>query len=368
MKHSDKLPRVLIIDDDPSARDTLEALLYREGYELLFATGGIDALQRMKELAPDVILLDVMMPQMTGFELCQYLKNSSEFRHIPIILLTVLDGSEALVRGLNAGADEFVSKPVNSHELGARIRSMLRIKAQYDELERTLQLRELLSNTIVHDMRNPLAAILLYIQLLKRKGNLTPDQAKYFELVHTEAQQLSGFLDDILMLAKMEKDKLILTRAAVDMGKFAMELEQKYTAITGSQNVGFELIQETEHPPVIRLDINLFQRVLDNLISNALKFSTPKSKITLCIEYPRQKSRQEGAPMLLIQVMDEGPGIPPEDREHIFDKYEIVDMKKSGKSQVGLGLAFCRMVAEAHGGRIFAGNNPTQGAVITIEI
>src|SRR5262249_29049268 len=151
MKQPKYLPRVLIVDDDPLARDTLEAQLYLEGYELLFATNGIDALQRMKELTPDVILLDVMMPQMSGFEVCQYLKQRSEFRHIPIILVTALDGPDELVRGLGAGADEFITKPVNSQELRARVRSMLRIKAQYDDLERTLQLRELLSNMIVHD-------------------------------------------------------------------------------------------------------------------------------------------------------------------------------------------------------------------------
>ena len=368
MKHPASLSRVLIIDDDPMARETLEALLYREGYELLFATSGIDALQRMKDLAPDVILLDVMMPQMTGFEVCQYLKNIPEFRHIPIILVTALDGTDELVRGLDIGAAEFISKPVNSQELRARVRSMLRIKTQYDELGRTLYLRELLSNMIVHDMRNPLAAILLYIQLLKRKSNLTPEQAKYFDLIHSEAQQLNSFLDDILMLAKMEKGKLLLTRTAVDMEKLASELATKYTEIASSQGVQFVFQHQSSHAPTILLDLNLIQRVIDNLISNALKFSEPNGKVTLCIEYPRQVDNQADSPMLCIKVMDEGPGIQLEDRERIFDKYEIVDMKQSGKSQVGLGLAFCKLVVEAHGGRIFADNNPIKGAVLTFKI
>ena len=368
MKQLEILPRILIIDDDPMARETLEALLYREGYELLFATSGIDALQRMKELAPDVILLDVMMPQMTGFEACQYLKSTPEFRHIPIILVTALDGTEELVRGLNAGADEFISKPVNSQELRARIRSMLRIKTQYDELERTLHLRELLSNMIVHDMRNPLAAILLYIQLLKRKGTLTPEQAKYFELVHSEAQQLNTFLDDILMLAKMEKGKLLLMRTAVDMEQFVSELMTKYTDTANSQGVQFVFMHQPNCAPTVLLDLNLIQRVIDNLIANALKFSEPNSKVTLCIEYPSLDNNQANLPLLRVKVMDEGPGIQLADRERIFDKYEIVDMKQAGKSQVGLGLAFCKLVVEAHGGRIFADNNAIKGAILTFEI
>jgi len=368
MKHPASLPRVLIIDDEPMARETLEALLYREGYELLFATSGIDALQRMKDLAPDVILLDVMMPQMTGFEVCQYLKNVPEFRHIPIILVTALDGTDELVRGLDTGADEFISKPVNSQELRARVRSMLRIKTQYDELRRTLYLRELLSNMIVHDMRNPLAAILLYIQLLKRKSNQIPEQAKYFDLIHSEAQQLNAFLDDILMLAKMEKGKLLLTRTAVDMEKLASELAIKYVDLASSQGVQFVFRHQSDHAPTILLDLNLIQRVIDNLISNALKFSEPNSKVILCIEYPNRVTNPVDARSLRVKVIDEGPGIRPEDRERIFDKYEIVDMKQTGKSQVGLGLAFCKMVIEAHGGRIFADNNPVKGAVLTFEI
>jgi two-component system, sensor histidine kinase and response regulator len=204
--------------------------------------------------------------------------------------------------------------------------------------------------------------------LLKRKGNLTPEQAKYFELVHSEAQQLNTFLDDILMLAKMEKGKLLLMRTAVDMEQFVKEMMTKYTDIAKSQGVQFVFIQPPNRAPTISLDLNLIQRVIDNLVSNALKFSEPNSKVTLCIEYPYLVNNQADSPLLRVKVLDEGPGIQPEDRERIFDKYEIVDMKQAGRSQMGLGLAFCKMVIEAHGVRIFADNNPLKGACLTFEI
>ena len=145
---------ILIVDDEPSARDTLEALLFSEGYHLAFAASGQEALDRLDELTPDVILLDVMMPKMDGFEVCQLLKSDKQWRHVPIILVTALDNKQDLARGLDAGADDFVSKPANALELRARVRSMLRIKEQHDLLE--AQRREL--QTALH-LREELARV-----------------------------------------------------------------------------------------------------------------------------------------------------------------------------------------------------------------
>lgn len=388
MEKAGRQPRVLIVDDEPMARDTLEALLFKEGYELLFAHSGIDALERITMLQPDVILLDVMMPGMTGFEVCQHLKHSSEWRHIPIILITALDSPEDLMRGLEAGADEFLSKPVNGLGLRARVRSMLRIKQQYDDLQRALALRELLSNMIVHDMRNPLAAIILYIQLVSRQLPESHASAPFLDLLNKEARQLSDFLDDMLMMAKMEQGKLVLSRSQVDMKEVALNKKTKYVPIANSQKVQFE-VKVTDEIPIRSLDLNLIKRVLDNLITNALKFSPEDTTLTLWIDKaPLDSPLAEGIHLevldqdyivdddfivdpddrIRIRVIDQGPGIPPEDLNRIFNTFEVVDMKQSGKPQLGLGLAFCRLVSEAHGGRIFAGNNPDRGAVMTVEL
>lgn len=141
--------RILIVDDEHITRHTLEALLQQEGYDLTFCDNGQDALNQLDELAPDVILLDVMMPNLNGFEVCRLIKANEDWRHIPVILVTALASKKDLARGIDAGADDFLSKPVSGLELGARVRSMLRIKAQYDQLqeqrrnlEKTLHLRE----------------------------------------------------------------------------------------------------------------------------------------------------------------------------------------------------------------------------------
>src|SRR6185503_18133281 len=129
----DKPAKILIVDDEPIIRDIMEALLLLHGYDLFFATHGLEALDQVAGLNPDLILLDVMMPGMSGLEVCRRLKRDETQRHIPIILVTALSGVEELSQGIEAGADDFLHKPFDNRELLARVRSMLRIKNQYDE-------------------------------------------------------------------------------------------------------------------------------------------------------------------------------------------------------------------------------------------
>jgi len=362
--------RVLIVDDELTSRDTLRAQLEADDIEIIQASSGREAFQRMPELVPDVILLDIMMPEMDGYEICRQLKQSPSYRHIPIILVTTLDSVQDRVRGLDAGADEFITKPVTRVELQARVRTMLRIKTQYDDLERLLDLRQALSYMIVHDLRNPLAAVMLYLQLLKRKGGVAPDQVRYLELALTESQKMSNFLDDMLMLAKMERGKLALSRSPMFMDRVVMHVREKFEPLADAQGVALATSVQ-EQPYSLTGDVTLLQRVVENLVGNALKFAPAQTTVTVSVEYPRAQTGGNGAPGLAqvrISVQDQGRGIPPDDMVRMFDQYEAVFMKEHGKSELGLELAFCRMVAEAHGGRIYAANNPDGGANITVEI
>jgi len=365
MKHSST---ILIVDDEPSARDTLEALLFREGYDLAFAVGGQEALACLDDLAPDVILLDVMMPDMDGFEVCRRIKADERWQHILVILVTALGSTEDLVRGLDAGADEFLSKPVNGPELRARVRSMLRIKRQFDELAATMRLREDLSHMIVHDMRSPLTVIL--VTTFAVKGSVTePQGSAYANTIEAEARRLDSFLNDMLMLAKMQESRLILNRSQVDVNQIVQAVGETHSAV--SQSRGISLVTELpqEESRQVSLDASLFRRVLDNLLSNALKFSPPESTVTLRVQYPEAETASLSPQYLVrVQVLDEGPGIAEEHRDRIFDKFEIVSLKKRRVPQVGLGLAFCKMAVEAHGGRIYVDANQPVGSVFTVEI
>jgi signal transduction histidine kinase len=359
---------ILIVDDEKIGRDTLEALLYAQGYHLIFAGDGAEALSIVAEFEPDVILLDVMMPALDGFEVCRRLKANPRWRYIPVILVTALDSQEDLLMGIEAGADDFLSKPVNGLKLRARIRSMLRLKQQFDELKATLLLREDLTNMIVHDMRTPLVAILGYSELLLRRNLVMPKGVPDMQRIQAQARQLHSFTNDILMLAKMKQHQLILNTSPVDVAQLILQAQESHEILAQSKNVLVvsHFPGESRH---VLLDANLFQRVLDNLISNALKFSPAEGKVTIQLEYlTEQPEAQQPPPSFLIKVLDEGPGIPRALRKGVFNKFETGPLNEGDMAQVGLGLSFCKMVVEAHGGTISIGDNEPHGAVFTVRI
>ena len=358
---------VLIVDDESVARDILEGFLFREGYQLAFACNGPEALALVEKSPPDIILLDVMMPEMDGFEVCRRLKSDKRWRHIPIVLITALGGKEDLIRGLDAGADDFLCKPVNDLELRARVRSLLRIKQQYDELQVGLHMREDLAHMIVHDMRTPLSAIQGYSELLLMQRKLNPENAETIEKILSQARRLNSFINDLLMVAKMESDQLILNRTPVDMNQLVRAVVESHEVLADSKGIKFVLDLPAESRRV-SIDKTLFQRLLDNLISNALKYSPSQSLVTLKLEYPEKPSAPESpTPQIRLQVLDQGIGIADEDRERIFDKFAIADLKEKG-IQVGLGLAFCKTVTDAHQGRIYVEANEPTGSAFTVEI
>ena len=356
---------ILVVDDEPSARKTIEMLLLREGYVMYFAANGPEALGLVEQHPPDVILLDVMMPGMDGFEVCQILKDSPAMQHIPIILVTALDSKKDLERGLDAGADDFLHKPYNSMELRARVRSMLRIKRRHDALQEALRLREDLSNMIVHDIRSPLSSILIYSDLLE---SFVPNDMghQYLQTIRNETNRLSAFLTDMLMMAKMEDGKLVLIPSVVDINALVRAAVEGYRSVAGLKHL--ELIVEVpEVTAQVSLDKNLWRRVMDNLLSNAVKFSPPNGRITIQVTYPDQTGNEQ-PPQICIRVLDEGPGIPVEHQQTIFDKFKIVATGRRDIAQVGLGLAFCKMVVDAHNGRVYVEQNQPRGSVFTVEM
>lgn len=359
--------RVLIVDDDPLARETLEAVLRKEGYTLLFAASGNELFQQIAAAAPDLILLDVMMPDINGFDICLRLKASANYRHIPIILVTALDSTADLVRGLDSGADEFISKPFRSPELRARVRTMLRIKRQYDALQYMLQTRDLLSNMIVHDMRNPLAAVMLYIQLLRRRGNLQPEQERYLEMIFNEAQHVSAFLEDMLLLNKLDRGPLTLTRSPLEVNRLFADVQHKTSSLAATRKITVESV-ETPVIEGLEVDLVLFQRALENMLAHAIKSAPPNTTVKLFVDSRPADATAAAAPRLRIHVQNAGAHLPPEDLERLFDKFAVMTLKEQVSSHVGLGLAYCRMVVEAHGGRAYAANVEPQGLRFTIEL
>ncbi|HBL12271.1 MAG TPA: hybrid sensor histidine kinase/response regulator [Cyanobacteria bacterium UBA11162] len=357
---------VFVVDDEPKAFDVIEAHLYREGYDLFYASSGQDALNRLDAVEPDLILLDVMMPQMDGIEVCSQIKSDPRWKHVPIIMVTALNSKEDLARSLNAGADDFLTKPVSGIELRARVRSMLRIKEQYDALEATLRLREDLSNMIVHDLRNPLTNILLCSSLLLESG-LDGKSLRRLQIIADSGRELNSLIDSLLMLAKMESGKMILNRVEANLNQLASTVVSQFQALADHKKIRL-VNQLPTHYRAVLIDTNLFYRVLENLISNALKFSPSESTVILQVDYPDQEvSFDSLSPRAILRVIDSGSGISEERKQRIFDKYEVGTLT-TGVSQIGLGLTFCKMVIEAHQGRIFVEDNKPQGAIFTVIV
>ena len=360
---SNHQPHICIVDDNEMAREVIADLLSTEGYNVSLATSGPEIIENIGRIQPDVILMDVMMPGMSGYDVCHVLKQDEQWQHIPIILVTALNGREDMLQGLQAGADEFLSKPVNGSELRARVRTMLRIKNQYDALQSLLQLREDLSHMLIHDMRTPLTVAMLYNDFVLRRTEEDSKIKEYATTVRSSLRSLDGFMDEVLTVAKMEQGSLKLEPIEVDINGLVTQVVEANREAARIRQFDLHL-DLPEGELKVCLDVSLFKRVIDNLLSNAFKFAPEDSTVTVRLRYGQNGHR----PTFRLEVLDEGPGIDPEDQERIFNKYEIVAVKKKNGRQTGLGLAFCKMVVEAHGGRIFASANTPQGAILTVEL
>ena len=381
---------ILVVDDEPIGFDVIETILFNEEYELHYASSGAIALQRLETLLPDLILLDVMMPVLDGIEVCRRIKTSACWQHIPVIMVTALSSKVVLSRCLELGADDFIDKPVNALELRARVRSMLRLKHQHDALQSLLQLRQDLTDMVVHDLRNPIASILLSSAVLKRTDLQDKQQRKVEQIVQA-GQRLQSLVDNLLLLAKLEAGEMRLERSPIDVCQLAGQAVADFQEIAASKHLTIETLLP-DQSKVLALDSTLFRRVLDNLLSNAIKFSPSHGQIKLEVEFPIGLARlslvnssvtnssdirsAEAASTdaastdtveVRIRVRDQGIGIKPDLRQTIFQKYKVGRLV-GGESQTGIGLAFCKMAIEAHRGNIFVEENFPQGAVFIVEI
>ena len=345
-------PTLLIVDDDPTARQVAQAILSAENYQFRHASGGEEALDEVNASEPDLVLLDVMMPGIDGFEVCRRIRKLKTRAYLPIMMLTALDSSQDLARGLNAGANDFISKPVPRVELRARVRSLLRIRRQHLELvEQAAQLetlskqREDLVRMLVHDLRSPVTAIQLAASaILAKEKRFDPETRADLHIIKAESRRVGNSLEEMLLLARQEEGRLSLSFDRVALEQIAHESVKSLAPVAKARSVKLREVWDTDVPMNVLGDAALLRRVADNLVTNAIKFSPGGATVVVHVGV-------EG-PKVILEVLDEGPGVPEEARARIFEKYEIVKMRAAGGPQTGLGLPFCRMVVDKHGGAI----------------
>ncbi|MFP4546839.1 MAG: response regulator [Fidelibacterota bacterium] len=360
-KEYDDSAKVLIVDDEQTNREILEDILTESGHEVQSASNGSEALEITKAYAPDLILLDIMMPDMTGYEVCEQLKKDPETLSIPIIFITALDGREDITKGLKLGATDFLSKPIHAKDVLLRSRNAIFMKKLIDEqkehvqqLEELHKLNDELNHMIVHDMRNPLSGMVGYIDILKSQimssGNEM--QQKMIGVIDEQANRLIEMVSSLLDINKFEKGEMKLQKSETDFIEVVDAAMRLFAA--NNKQIRIELKTDFQQLP-LTIDKGKIERVLENLITNAIKYSDENDR--LIIDVGKEDNR------IMVKVIDNGPGIPEKFWKQIFEKFGQVESRSGGeKYSTGLGLTFCKYAVEAHDGEIGVYNNPDGGS------
>jgi two-component system, sensor histidine kinase and response regulator len=356
-------PTILVVDDEADNFDVIEILLYREDYNLIYAPSGAEAMRVLETQTVHLALIDWMMPQMDGCSLCQAIKANPAWRSIPLMVVTALNSKEQLAQCIAAGADDFLGKPVNSVELKARTQSLLRIKQQYDQLQDLLQLREDLTEMLVHDLRGPLTTIAMSCELFEDSG--VPDhQTGILNRMTIATQRLQSMIDSVLMLAKLQADRLALVYQPIEVAPCLANALVTFLPLAAPRQISLVIDNQLSDDRLLQGDPAILQRVFDNLLSNALKFAPSGSEVRIGLSGDDQRLR--------VQVADRGRGIPDSLKAQLFEKFETGPTAAIGSpggdlGQIGLGLAFCKLAIEAHGGTIAVHDNDP-GALFQVEL
>ena len=361
--------RVLVVDDLPANVRLLAGILKVAGYEIATAGSGREALDTIGQAAPDVVLLDVMMPDMDGFEVCRRIRGNPDTAVLPVVMVTALQGTEDRVQALEAGADDFLTKPVEEVEVLARVKSLVRAKRQrdalehaYADLQRAESLRDSLSAMLVHDLRTPLTAIIGPLEMLLDDTSAPFDdiQRELLTMCQRNAHRLLGMVNDLLDIGKMESGEIILERTDVTPGALVEEAVRQTAPLAGEK--GLEVAHDVAPGlPRLHADEDLLRRVLVNLLGNAIKFTPEGGRVAV--------SARDAPGALVFSVRDTGEGIPREAFGRIFEKFGQVESRSAGRRMsTGLGLTFCKMAVEAHGGRIGVESEPGKGSVFSFTI
>ena len=368
---AERTPLILVADDVSANVELLFDQLHALGYRTVAAEDGPSALAGAFEHKPDLCILDVSMPagdlgvddRSTGFEVCRRMKRDARTARIPVIFVTALNDTTDRVKAIEAGGDDFLTKPHNRLVLGARVRSLLRLKAATDALEESYRkLRELekvrddLMKMIVHDLKSPLTSVLASLEMALDGdfGALNERQRSVLSDAEAKAEDLLGLIEDLLEVAKIEEATITLKPEPIAPAALLHEIAHEWGMRFRQEQTSWS-VDVTDDAPVFEADKPLIKRVISNLVQNAISHSA--QPITLGLTARREN---EG---ILFTVADDGPGIPSEYHEVIFRKFEQVKTPNAPRVRSsGLGLAFCKLAVDAHGGRIWVRSAEGQGS------
>lgn len=351
-------PKVLAIDDKEENLALTAAVLEAEDYDVVLARSGEEGLSAFVAEKPDVVLLDVRMPGMDGFTTCERLRDLEGGKETPVLFLTALRDLDTFEKALRVGGEDFLTKPVRPTELVLRVQTALRvrrmgeeirehfdmIRKQRDDMMRLQLQKERLTSFLVHDLKNPVGAIDLYAQILLRDRNLPERARENVENIRSDARNLLRLILNLLDVSRSEEGQLSPKIEEIDLCAHIHDL--RGVLAVRARAAGQKLEVTCMSPLPVRADADLLRRVIENLVDNAVRHGPQGGTIRI------EANQCDG--VAEIHVLDEGPGIAPELREKIFDKYVQVNTAgpSTTRSGRGLGLAFCKAAVEAHGGTI----------------
>jgi two-component system, sensor histidine kinase and response regulator len=363
-----RIGRVLVVDDEEPNTDLLARRLQAIGYEVFLAHSGAEAIDIAARERPDLVLLDVMMPGMDGWECCRRLKAMGPTAKIPVIFVTARDRAEDVVTGFEVGGVDYIPKPFEPIELEARVRSAITTKRLEDELrkrnedlQRLERSRQELIGMLGHDIRNLANSVVAFLQLVGA-GQLSPGRPEFDQLLQLSEANVADLLrlvNALLDVYKMEEGRLEAMPQVVPLAELARRSIAQMKPEGLAKNV--ELQTTISDDVLVFVDDALIVRVFTNLLSNGVKHTPAKGSVV--IECAEQRGSVDS---VLVRVRDTGSGIPAVDAPRIFDRF----YQGAGRSRggMGLGLAFCKLAVELHGGSIGVANGGQPGAIIELTL
>ena len=353
--------QILLVDDNPANLDLLSQVLMVASYRIRSALSGRQALESARLAPPDLILLDISMPEMNGFEVCRILKQEERLRDIPVVFISALDDVLDKVKAFQVGGADYVTKPFQAEEVLARVEyqvQLRRLRHQLEERNRVLaeayaglqeldQLKASFTGMLVHDLRSPLSGIQMVLDLFEEEGTIKPS---YLAQCKQSIQSTMGILNDLLELYRSEGSEMALELSPTNPQSLLENAKGVFALQALRQEISLECVCP-ESLPTIQVEAHKVDRILANLISNALKFTPSGGRIRLEASVVEGGGVDLGLRWVLVNITDTGRGIPPEKLPYIFDPYRQVS-SGDAKRGFGLGLAIVQRLMTAHLGRV----------------
>lgn len=367
-KSSNKKETILIVDDTPLNVRLLQEMLTKNQYQVQTAEDGISALQMLDEHHVDLVLLDIKMPVMDGYEVCRRMKEDDKKRDIPVIFISALSDLEDIIKAFDTGGVDYITKPLKVREVIARVESQLTLLRQRQQIEhlreRDKQYYETLNNmksqfirAATHDLKNPLAVMVAYLGLLRQEFDPDDERLQYVLSIRESIDKMMGLVTEMLDLAQMESG-LEIQREAVSLNDFIRKCHKDYFVQAQNKNIALELLLP-EKDVTVQLDTTLMRRVFDNLLSNAVKYTPTGGHIDIGGEIIGDTVN--------LFVSDTGLGIPKSDIPNLFKAFYRVRQKEHMEIEgSGLGLSVVKSIVEQHGGEIVIESEPGLGSTFTV--